>query len=93
MMERINSYTEGYNKGYFKSLLDMQSCIDSFDHSPYVSRCNQKYNAVKSLLNILLHDRLSRDKFMKYTTHSIHYVFIPDDKFINIKIDPWEECE
>ena len=51
-MEKINSYTEGYNKGYFKALLDIQSCIDSFDHSPYVSRCNQKYNAVKSLFNI-----------------------------------------
>lgn len=92
-MEKINSYTEGYNKGYFKALLDMQSCIDSFDDSPYVSRANQKYNAVKSLLNILLHDRLSRDKFMKYTTHSIYYVLSPDFKFINIKIDPREECE
>lgn len=92
-MEKINSYTEGYNKGYFKALLDMQSCIDSFNHSPYVSRGNQKYNAVKSLLNILLHDRLSRDKFMKYTTHSIYYVLSPDFKFINIKIDPREECE
>ena len=92
-MEKINSYTEGYNKGYFKALLDMQSCIDSFDDSPYVSRGNQKYNAVKSLLNILLHDRLSRDEFMKYTTHSIYYVLSPDFKFINIKIDPREECE
>ena len=93
-MEKINSYTEGYNKGYFKALLDMQSYIDSFNHSPYVSRGNQKYNAIKSLLNILLHDRLSRDKFMKYTTHSIYYVLSPDDfKFINIKIDPREECE